>query len=109
MVGWYYQLNRHEFEWALGVDDGQGSLVCCSPWGCKEADITERLSNNNHLSIYLSVYLSINSVYLFISLSIYQLYHLCTQRESQKESPDSTSILSFKNKRSLLKKTHFLK
>ena len=70
--------------------------MCCSPWGCKEADITERLSNNNHLSIYLSVYLSINSVYLFISLSIYQLYHLCTQRESQKESPDSTSILSFK-------------
>ena len=44
MVGWYYQLNRHEFEWALGVDDGQGSLVCCSPWGCKESDTTEWLN-----------------------------------------------------------------
>ena len=41
MVGWYYQLNGHEFEWALGVGDGQGSLVCCSPWGCKEPDTTE--------------------------------------------------------------------
>ena len=33
MVGWPHQLNGHEFEQALGVDDGQGSLACCSPWG----------------------------------------------------------------------------
>ena len=33
MVGWHHQLNRHEFEQALGVSEGQGSLVCCSPWG----------------------------------------------------------------------------
>ena len=33
MVGWHHQLNRHEFEQALGVGDGQGSLVCCNPWG----------------------------------------------------------------------------
>ena len=32
MVGWHHQLNEHEFEQALGVGDGQGSLVCCSPW-----------------------------------------------------------------------------
>ena len=31
----------HEFEQALGVGDGQGGLVCCSPWGCKESDMTE--------------------------------------------------------------------
>ena len=37
-------LDGHEFEQALGVDDGQGSLVCCSPWGCKELDTTERLN-----------------------------------------------------------------
>ena len=36
MVGWHHQLNGHEFEQALGVGDRQGSLVCCSPWGCKE-------------------------------------------------------------------------
>ena len=32
-VGWHHGLNGHEFEQALGVDDGQGSLACCSPWG----------------------------------------------------------------------------
>ena len=32
------------FEQTLGVGDGQGSLVCCSPWGCKELDMTERLN-----------------------------------------------------------------
>ena len=35
MVGWHHQLNGHEFEQALGVGVGQGSLVCCSPWGLK--------------------------------------------------------------------------
>ena len=44
MVGWHHQLNGHEFEQALGVGDAQGSLVCCSPWGCKESDTTERLN-----------------------------------------------------------------
>ena len=34
-VGWHHELNRHEFEQALGVGDEQGSLVCCSPWGLK--------------------------------------------------------------------------
>ena len=41
MVGWHHQLNGHEFEQALGVGDGQGSLVCCSPWVHKESDMTE--------------------------------------------------------------------
>ena len=44
MVGWHHQLNGLEFEQALGVDDEQGSLVCCSPWGCKELDITKQLN-----------------------------------------------------------------
>ena len=44
MVGWHHQLNGHGFERALGVGDGQGSLVCCSPWGCKELDMTQRLN-----------------------------------------------------------------
>ena len=44
MVGWHHRLNGHEFEQALGVGDGQGSLTCCSPWGCKESDTTERLN-----------------------------------------------------------------
>ena len=40
MTGWHHQLNRNESEQALGVGDGQGSLVCCSPWGCKELGMT---------------------------------------------------------------------
>ena len=44
MVGWYHWVNGHEFEWAPGVGDGQGSLTCCSSWGCKEPDMTEGLN-----------------------------------------------------------------
>ena len=45
MLGWHHGLNRHEFEEAPGDGEGQGSWVCCSPWGCKELDVTERLNN----------------------------------------------------------------
>ena len=44
MVGWHHWLDRHEFEQALGVGDGQGGLVCCSWWGRNESDMTERLN-----------------------------------------------------------------
>ena len=44
MAGWYHPLNGHEFEWTLGVGDGQGGLACCSPWGHKESDTTEWLN-----------------------------------------------------------------
>ena len=44
MVGWHHQLDGQEFEQALAVGDGPGSLMSCSPWGHKESDLTERLS-----------------------------------------------------------------
>ena len=44
MVGRHHQLDGHEFEQAPGVGNGQGSLVCCSPWGRKKSDTTERLN-----------------------------------------------------------------
>ena len=44
LVGWYQWLDGLEFEQAPGVGDGQGGLVCCRPWGCKELDMTERLN-----------------------------------------------------------------
>ena len=44
MVGWHHRLDGHGFEQALGVGDGQGSLVCCRPWGCKKLDMTEQLN-----------------------------------------------------------------
>ena len=44
MVGWHHQLDGHEYEQAPGVGDGQGILACCSPWGRKESNTTERLN-----------------------------------------------------------------
>ena len=41
MIGWHYRVDGNEFEQALGGVDGQGSLACCSSWGCKELDLTE--------------------------------------------------------------------
>ena len=45
MVGWHHRLNGYEFEPTPGDGEGQGSLVCCSPWGRKESDTTEQLNN----------------------------------------------------------------
>ena len=44
MVGWHHRLNGCEFGWTLGVGDGQGGLVCCSPWGHKELENTQLLN-----------------------------------------------------------------
>ena len=41
MVGGHHRFDGHEFEQVQGVGGGQGSLACCSPWGCKELDMTE--------------------------------------------------------------------
>jgi len=53
MFGWHHQLNGHEFE----DSEGLGSLACCSPWDCKESDMTERLNSRfpkNHIYTDLS-------------------------------------------------------
>ena len=46
MAGWHHRLNGQEFEQAPGNGEGQGNLACCSPWGHKESDTTERLNNS---------------------------------------------------------------
>ena len=56
MVVYHHWLDGQEFEQALGVGDGQGSMVCCSPWGRKESDMTERL---NWYPIYLALLINI--------------------------------------------------
>ena len=67
MVRWHHWLYEHEFEKAPGINDGQGSLACCSPWGWKELDITERVnwtepnwgtSYNWNCAIFVLVYLA---------------------------------------------------
>ena len=55
MVGWYHRLDGHEFAQAPGVGNGQGSLACCSPWGRKESDTTERLHFHFSLSRILVI------------------------------------------------------
>ena len=61
MFGRHHRLNGHKFKQALGDGKGQGGLVCCSPWGHKELDMTERL-NNRKSSLTDSRY----SIYLYI-------------------------------------------
>ena len=46
MGGWHHQPDGHEFEQAPEDGEGQGSLACCSPWGCEELDMTEQLNKN---------------------------------------------------------------
>ena len=55
MVGWHHWLNGHEFEWFLGVGDGQGSLVCCGSWGHKESDMTEHLKWISQYTLFKSL------------------------------------------------------
>ena len=61
-VGWHHRLEEHEFEHASGIGDGQGSLACCSPWGCKESDMTEWL-NWMELILYSRSLLFIHFLY----------------------------------------------
>ena len=49
MVGWHHRPNGHEFEQTPGDSEGQGSMVCCSPWGHKELYMTERLNNSTKI------------------------------------------------------------
>ena len=48
MVGWHHRLDGHEIEQAPGVGDGQGSLACCSPQGCKKLGTSEQLNNDTY-------------------------------------------------------------
>ena len=54
MAGWHHQLNGHGFGWTLGVGDGQRVLVCCSPWGRKQSDMTEQLNRTWEFYFLLS-------------------------------------------------------
>ena len=63
IIGWHHQLNE-QFEQALGVGYGQGSLVCCSPLGHKESDMTERLNNKKYTHTHPHTY----TKYIYITL-----------------------------------------
>ena len=67
MVGWHHWLDGHEFGWTPGVGDGQGGLLCCSSWGCKESDMTEWL-NWTELKMLVAYSYIIFSISWFILL-----------------------------------------
>ena len=52
MAGWHHWLDGHEFEWTLGVGDGQGGLACCDSWGRKESDTTEWLTHTWYINYF---------------------------------------------------------
>ena len=77
MVGWHDQLNGHNFEHSPGDSEGQKSLVCCRPWGCKEMETTEWLKNNSIkderelslLPLTLLLFNTLTHVFFFLILS----------------------------------------
>ena len=81
MVRWHHKFNRNELEQTLGDSEGQGNLACCSPWGSKELDTTERQNNSSKIHIR-KIYLRNHfSVYGSVALSTFRLlckphYHL---------------------------------
>ena len=72
MVGWHHQLDGHEFEQAPGDSGGQGGLTCCSPWGRKKSDTTERLNNNR--MCWLSFLIQIVMFMVFGAMSDFLRY-----------------------------------
>ena len=85
MVGWHHRLNGHRFGWTPGVGDGQGGLACCSSWGCRKSNTTERLNWTSQVFFtgkfwfYLEQsWLSCFIIYLFYLTSLLYLYYFHT-------------------------------
>ena len=80
MVGWHHGLDGQEFEHPPRVGDEQGNLVCCSPWGCKESDMTERLNWTEDVNCSSSIYwlCDIESVVLMCLNLIFLIYKIGT-------------------------------
>ena len=80
MDGWHHWFNGHGFGWTLGVGNGQGGLVCCGSWGCKESERTEQLNWLIDWLIdfhYLFVFVLSVSPSLFSSFSAFLWIHCC--------------------------------
>ena len=95
MVGWHHRLNGHEFEQALAVGDGQGGLPCCSPWGCKESDMTQQM-NNNSISTQISTFKVLSTLPYLVLSCCYSVTQSCLNLFiSSSDIPFSSSPQSF--------------
>ena len=89
MVGWHHQFNGRESEQALRDGEGQGSLACCSPWGRKESDGTERLNNSKNNFKSQQIYLRLRG-----NISVYSSVGLATHLFSQYTAAAAKSLQS---------------
>ena len=71
MVGHHHRFNGHEFEQTLGDSEGQGSLACCSLWGCKELDMTETEQQNNKRVNPKSAHFNEKNFFSYLVLCLY--------------------------------------
>ena len=75
MVGWHHELKEHEFEEILGDNERQGSLACCSPWSCKELNMTQWLNNiNKNTNLGCSSLFFLFSFFLSLLFCFWWLY-----------------------------------
>ena len=72
IAGWHHQLDGHEFEWTLGVGDGQGGLACCDSWGCRESDMTVWLNWTELIFLMLIVNHVFKILYFSSLLVVYK-------------------------------------
>ena len=79
MVGWHHRLNGHEFEQALGIGDGQGSLVCCSSWGCKELDMTEWLNWTEPCALACALF---STEWSYLLSEVYMAYYASVKSDA---------------------------
>ena len=91
MIGWYHQLDGHEFKQALGDGEGQGSLVCCSSWGRKKLDMTGTTTTTKVL-MDLQIFKFFKTV-LGTSLEVQRLRLLASNAKGQGLIPGQGTII----------------
>ena len=79
MAGWHHWLDGREFEWTLGVGDGQGGLVCCDSWGRKESDTTERL---NWTGCYIDTIPGSRNVKVSKTVTCFRIHRLAEETDT---------------------------
>ena len=94
MVGCHHGLNGQGFGWTLRVGDGQGGLACCSPWGCKESDMTERLNWTKLKKRHNKLQLDSSPSFLLWSKTIF-CWGTCNNYCCLKEQLESLCSLGF--------------